>query len=123
MSKQRDLVYIAHILECIAHILECIEYVQAYTKNGKESFINESLVQDAVLRRLQIMAESTQRLSEEIRNRATDIDWRGLSGFRNILIHDYLGGIDLDRVWDAIANDLSSLEQAMKQIARELNNS
>ena len=49
------------------------------------------MVQDAVLRRLQTLAESSQRLSEEIKTSIPSIDWRNISGFRNILFHDYLG--------------------------------
>jgi len=40
------------------------------------------------------MAESTQRLSEDLKAKAPEVDWRALSGFRNVLVHDYLGGID-----------------------------
>ncbi|NET61264.1 MAG: DUF86 domain-containing protein, partial [Symploca sp. SIO2E6] len=95
MNQERDLIYIEHILECISLIKD-------YTHDGKGSFLNEPLVQDAVLRRLQIMAESTQRLSDDLKNSASDVDWRALAGFRNVLVHDYLGGIDLERVWDAV---------------------
>ncbi len=113
MNSKQDIVY-------IQHILECIDRIQDYTQNGKDSFINESLVQDGVLRRLQTMAESTQRLSDDLKDSITNVNWRALSGFRNVLVHNYLGGIDLERVWDAVANDLPSLEQAMKEVAEQL---
>ncbi|MBP0022247.1 MAG: DUF86 domain-containing protein [Cyanobacteria bacterium SBLK] len=113
MNEERDRVY-------IQHILECIDRIKDYTRNGKNSFMNESIVQDAVLRRLQTMAESTQRLSEDLKSKVSNVDWRALSGFRNILVHDYLSGIDRDRVWDAIINYLPSLEQAIRQINDEL---
>ena len=54
------------------------------------------MVQDAILRRLQTLAESTQRLSEDLQEKMPTIDWRSISGFRNILVHDYLGGMNLD---------------------------
>jgi uncharacterized protein with HEPN domain len=56
MTNHDDRVYLEHILECAALIRD-------YTRNGKAEFIENILVRDAVLRRLQIMAESTQRLS------------------------------------------------------------
>jgi len=112
MNQDRDEVY-------VEHILECIDRIKDYTQHGKDSFMNQSLVQDGVLRRLQIMAESSQRLSDELKASIADVDWRALSGFRNILVHDYLGGIDLERL-DAIAHDLPSLEKAMKQMAAQL---
>jgi len=66
------------------------------------------------LRRLQIMAESTQRLSDRLKAQAPNVDWRALSGFRNILVHDYLGGISLSRVWDAVENNLPILKQEVQ---------
>ncbi|GBF52998.1 nucleotidyltransferase [Microcystis sp. 0824] len=55
------------------------------------------MISDAIIRRLQTLAESTQRLSEELKANIPDVDWRNISGFRNILVHDYLGGIDLNK--------------------------
>jgi uncharacterized protein with HEPN domain len=84
MSREKDLIYLAHILEYVEAVQDC-------TAKGEKDFLKNGLVQDAVLRRLQIMAESTQRLSDEMKQQAPDVDWRGLAGFRNVLVHDYLG--------------------------------
>ena len=72
------------------------------------------MVQDAVIRRLQNLAESTQRLSPELKENMKEVEWRNIYGFRNILVHDYLGGIDLDTVWDVVENYLPILETAIK---------
>ena len=109
MSADKNLVY-------LHHISECIEAIQTYIYEGREDFFSNTLIQDAVLRRLQIMAESTQRLSDELKAQVPNVDWRALSGFRNILVHDYLGGISLNRVWDAIENDLPILKEEVKLI-------
>ncbi|MCK4535654.1 MAG: DUF86 domain-containing protein [Desulfuromonadales bacterium] len=85
----------------------------------KDAFINETLLQDAVLRVLQVMAESSQRLSEEAKNTHPDIDWRSISGFRNILVHDYLGGIDLELIWQVIEQELPILKKALLQMSEE----
>jgi uncharacterized protein with HEPN domain len=100
----------------LAHILECIALIQEYTRNGRPEFMTSALVQDAVLRRLQTMAESTQRLTEAAKAATPEVDWRSLSGFRNVLVHDYLGGIDLERVWDTLENDLPRLEIAIRKL-------
>ena len=113
MNLQRDRIH-------LTHILECIERIGDYTGNNKENFMNSPVVQDAVLRRLQTMAESTQKLSDDLKADALDVDWRALSGFRNVLVHDYLNGIDLERIWDAIANYLPGLESAVKRISEDL---
>jgi uncharacterized protein with HEPN domain len=72
------------------------------------------LIQDAVLRNLQVLAESTQRLSEEYKNRHSDIEWRKISGLRNILVHDYLG-IDAETVWVIVNKELSTLQRLMQE--------
>lgn len=107
MNQDKDKIYIKHILECIKQIKD-------YSKNGKDDFNTNMMVQDAVLRRLQTMAESTQRLSDEIKAQMTGIDWRNISGFRNILVHDYLDGINLETVWEVVENYLPDLEKAIK---------
>jgi uncharacterized protein with HEPN domain len=105
MNQDKDLVY-------IQHILECIQQIKDYSKNGKDDFKTNMMAQDAILKRLQIMAESTQRLSDEIKAQITGIDWRNIAGFRNILVHDYLGGINLEIVWEIVENYLPDLEEA-----------
>lgn len=110
MTLDKDQVY-------IQHILECIDKINQYTNNDKKRFTSDDLIQDGVLRRLQTMAESTQRLSEDLKQTMTDVDWRALSGFRNVLVHDYLNGIDLDRIWDIVDNYLPELKKAIESIA------
>ena len=110
MTLEKDKVY-------VQHILECIDKINQYTDNDKKRFTSDDLIQDGVLRRLQTMAESTQRLSEDLKQTMTDVDWRALSGFRNVLVHDYLNGIDLDRIWDIVDNYLPELKKAIESIA------
>lgn len=105
-DQKRDQVYIEHMIECILRI-------ESYVGTDKNQFFQDTLLQDAVMRVLQVMAESSQRLSEEIKNLQPDIDWRGISGFRNILVHDYLGGIDLDLIWQVIETELPRLKQSL----------
>ena len=107
MSPDKDLIYIRHILECIGQI-------KVYSKNGKEETSASTMVQDPTLRRLQTMAESTQRLSDEAKSRISGIDWRSISGFRNILVHDYLDAIDLEAVWKIVKDYIPSLEKAIQ---------
>jgi uncharacterized protein with HEPN domain len=114
MNSERDRVYLAHILECIDRIRE-------YTNSDRNIFMNNGLVQDAVLRRLQTMAESTQRPSDKLKFEAPEVDWRALSGFRNVLVHNYLNGVDLERVWNAIACYLPELQSAVERLYERLN--
>lgn len=84
MKHKNDAIYIEHMLVCIQKINE-------YTEGSKEKFFNSTHVQDAVVRNLQVLAESSQRIPDELKNTQSDIPWRDISGFRNILVQDYLG--------------------------------
>lgn len=75
----------------LSHILDCIGFVEEYTKDGKSIFMESRLIQDAVIRNFEIIGEAAKRVSEELRTRNADIPWKQLAGFRDILIHDYLG--------------------------------
>ena len=99
----------------LEHILLCIDKVRRATTVGREAFLASDLHQDAVLRNLQVLAESTQRLSDRSRAVRPEIDWRAVAGFRNVLVHDYLG-VDLDQVWRVIHEDLPPLETAVRAI-------
>lgn len=91
----------------LEYILYCIDKIQEYSQGGKEEFFSNLMVQDAIIR----------RLSEELKANMTEVNWRNISGFRNILVHDYLGGIDINTVWDVVENDLLDLR---KQISINL---
>jgi uncharacterized protein with HEPN domain len=100
----------------LIHIAECIDRIESYTQGmTREAFLASSLVQDAVIRNLQTLAESTQRLSPRAKESRPQIEWRKIAGFRNILVHDYLG-VDLQRVWNIIQNDLPVLKDAISEM-------
>lgn len=85
-----DRVYLEHILECCHRIAE-------FTGGERSRFLRDIMVQEATLRSLQTPAESCNRLSDSAKQRHPDIDWRGIAGFRNVVVHDYLG-LDLSLV-------------------------
>lgn len=110
-----DRVYLRHMLRCIGRIEE-------YTAAGRESFFSSHLIQDGVVRNLQTLAESTQRLSEGVKSLRADVDWKALAGFRNVLVHDYLG-VDLDYVYRAVEQDLPRLKAACEGMLEDLEKS
>lgn len=101
----------------LLHISECIAKIQRYTHGGRDSLNADTLVLDAVLRNLQTLSEATQRLPEDIKERHPDIPWQRIAGFRNVLVHDYLGDLDAGIVWRVIEAELPVLAKA---IAAEL---
>jgi uncharacterized protein with HEPN domain len=104
--SERDQVYVEHMLVCIARI-------ERYVGDDSARFMQTEIVQDAVVRNLQTLAESSQRLSDSARSSQPGIDWRAIAGFRNILVHDYLG-LDLDTIWLVVEQDLPPLKKALE---------
>jgi len=96
----------------LRHILECIRRIEANVAGGREQFMASHTLQDAVLRNLQTMTESTQRLSDALKAAHPDVEWRRIIAFRNVLVHDYLG-IDLERVWEIIQRDVPTFKGAI----------
>ena len=100
----------------LIHIDECLERIESYTKDiDKKAFMDSTLIQDAVVRNLQIMSESTQRLSDNLKDDHPEIDWFKISGFRNVLVHDYLG-VDVERIWTILLKELPILRKAIKKM-------
>ncbi len=98
MSSSKDSLYLIHIRECLTRVAE-------YTSGGRSEFVEDTKTQDAVLRNLQIMGESTQRLSEALKAANPAVEWSELAAFRNILVHNYLG-MDLELIWQIITDDM-----------------
>ncbi|MDY0042956.1 MAG: DUF86 domain-containing protein [Desulforhabdus sp.] len=103
----------------LRHILECVDAIQSYTAETQELFFRDRKTLKATLRQLQELAESTQRLSQSLKDRHPEIPWRAIAGFRNVLVHDYLG-LSLSRVWDIIERDLPSLRVVADTVLSEL---
>ena len=95
---------------CLRYVLECIRRIEENTAKGRETFLSSHTLQDAVLRNLQTMAETTQRLSDTVRSTRQDIEWHKIAAFRNVLVHGYLG-IDLEQVWEITQRDVSKLKE------------
>lgn len=100
-----DTVYLRHVLESIRRIEENVS-------QGRDLFLKSHTLQDAVLRNLQTMAESTQRISDDLKTTYPEIEWERIAAFRNVLVHDYLG-IDVERVWDITQRDVPELKRAI----------
>ena len=103
----------------LLHVAECISKVEEYVAGGQDSFMETTLIQDAVLRNLQILGESAGRISVEARAKYPDVDWRGIIGLRNVIVHDYLG-VTLIRIWEVIEHNLPILKYQVEAMLRDL---
>ena len=102
----------------LRYILETIGRIEFAISDGKSAFLESSIHQDAVLRNLHTMTETTQRLSAAIKSAYPEVEWATLSAFRNVLVHDYLG-IDVELIWQVVTNDVPRFKNQIKRILKD----
>lgn len=99
------------------HILDCIAKIRRIEQRG--DIIHDEILYDAALRNLQTLSESTQLLPDEKKSAYPDIPWKQISGFRNILVHNYLGDIDPETVVLVISTHLQPMQLCMESMLQE----
>lgn len=102
----------------LINIKECIEQIEFYTIEGKDAFLQNRMIQDAVIRNFEVIGEATKRLSLDFRAKYPNIPWQQMAGFRDILIHDYLK-VNVNRVWGVVEQNLPELKAAIEIILQE----
>ena len=100
------------------HIIHCIGRIKEDSRDGKGAVFASPTLQDAIIRNLQILCESTQHLTEPRKKRHPEVDWRGIAGLRNVLVHSYFE-VDLETIWMIIQRDLPVLEGAVKRLLED----
>jgi uncharacterized protein with HEPN domain len=98
----------------LRYIRASIQLIEDYTRDGgKEAFLTEPLIRDAVLRRLETLAEAAGKLSDAVKERHPEIPWRAVVGFRNIAAHAYLDLL-AERTWEIVDRYLPPLLEAVE---------
>ena len=103
-----DVVYIRHILDAIRQIEEYTQGIE------EEEFYRNYLVQDGVIRQLEIIGEATKKTSQETREKHTHIPWNDIAGMRDKLIHNYFG-VDIEQDWLTAKNDTPILQTEIEE--------
>lgn len=100
-------------------VLERAMLIDSFVAAGREAFFQSRMMQEAVIRSLEIIGEAVGQLSEDLRSTHREIPWPRIIAFRNFVIHTYWQ-IKLERVWEIVQTDLPNLRSAIEQIIREL---
>lgn len=101
----------------LIHIGECIGRIEEYAAGGRQAFLDSTLIQDGIIRNLQTPAQSTQRLSETLKFQHDELDWRQIAGFRNVLVHDYLG-VDIARIWEIVEIEVPCIKRTIEEMLK-----
>ncbi len=101
-------------------ILESIENIEEDTQGiSEEEFLKKRIIQQAVIRNLEIIGEASKQLSRDFKSANPSIPWNKITAMRNKIIHEYFG-LKLNVIWQTINEDLPPLK---KQIRKMLDNS
>jgi uncharacterized protein with HEPN domain len=101
----------------VTDILESCNKILTYTSElDFDSFCNDSKTIDAVIRNFEIIGEAANRLPEEFKDLHPSIDWHRIRGFRNRIVHDYMG-IDFGIVWEIRTSYLPLLIQSLSSLS------
>jgi len=103
----------------LEHILESIGEIEKYTKNiSKKRFFDSVMIQDAAVRRLEIIGEAVKNLPTSFKNRYPKIPWKKIAGTRDILIHEYFG-VNVDLVWKIVNKNIPQLKKQISKLLEE----
>ncbi len=103
----------------LRHVLDAIVRVERYTEGVDDrKFRDELLVQDGVIRQLEIIGEAVKQLSVAFRKQHPQVPWQDIAGTRDKLIHHYFG-VSLDKVWLMVERDIPVLKKQVTEILGE----
>lgn len=101
-------------------ILDSITRIRRYVHGLDEtSFLKDEILQDAVVRRVEVIGEAVGRLSDALKERYPNVPWRDIKDMRNKLIHDY-GHVDLELVWSVTQTEIDPLASEIRKIINDL---
>ena len=109
--NEKDEFYLKNILDMISDIDKFIKGMD------KDSFCASDLHQNAVMKKLENIGEATKHISKDLKSKNSEIEWRKVSGMRDVLIHDYLGS-DVSQVWETVSKDLPVFKKQVKKLLK-----
>lgn len=100
----------------LLHIIETIDTIFEFAQEDKQRFLEDRMRRDAIIKNLANLAESSSKLTSASKALYPDIPWPAIAAFRNILVHDYLGTLNQERLWKVIVHDLKPLQMAARHL-------
>jgi uncharacterized protein with HEPN domain len=112
MKKSKDLnIFLEHILENIEKI------DNDFLELSEVEFSKNVMLQDATLRRLEVIGEAVKNLPLSFRKKYPMIPWKKMAGMRDVLIHEYFG-VDMELVWKISIKDIPRLKKQILKIVK-----
>ena len=100
----------------LRHMIRCIDKIERYVNDTfQDGFESDEMMQDAVLKNLEIIGEAATKLSKALKEEHSTIPWKQIEGLRHRLVHDYYQ-VDLTIVWNTIQNRLPHLRQEIETL-------
>jgi len=113
MTKRDSTVYLKHILEAIA-------IIEDYLSNIDEKHFHATqLLQDGVIRQLEVIGEASKNLPQNVREMAPAVPWKEMAGMRDKLIHQYFG-VDIKAVWATAQQDLPEVQKEIEDLLNKI---
>lgn len=108
--------------EWLKDILDEIAMIEKYSVQGEEVFQRDELIQTWMIHHLQIIGEASGKLSENLKQKYSSIQWRDIISMRNFIVHQYFG-VDLEEIWNTVIYDVPVLKNNIIQILKDADNS
>lgn len=107
-------------LAFIEHILSSINAIKEFSKEmNKEKLMSDRLKQSAIVREIEIIGEAVKNISENLKDKHPEIEWKEIVGTRDKMIHHYFG-VDLNIIWNIVKINLPDLKDKVLKIRKEL---
>jgi uncharacterized protein with HEPN domain len=113
MSKRDPRLFLADMMDAIVKIEKWTSGISS------AKFLADGLLQDAVVRNLEILGEAAKNIPDEVRSRYPGIPWKRIAGFRDIAIHDYFG-VDLEIVWKILTEGIIAVKPSLEKAILEM---